>query len=68
MLRKPAAIGAKHVPDRLQTKEPLIMSRRLRLIVENERLTRATHWTVFSLGALTLVFSVLATAVRAFGG
>ncbi|WP_372839643.1 hypothetical protein [Phaeovulum sp.] len=44
------------------------MSKNLRRIIENERLTRATHWTVFSLGALTLTFSVLATAVKAFGG
>ncbi|MDP1668481.1 hypothetical protein [Phaeovulum sp.] len=43
------------------------MSKRLRRIVENERLTRATHWTVFSFGVLTLAFSVLATAVKAFG-
>lgn len=42
------------------------MKKRLRQITENERLTRATHWTVFSLGAMTLGFSVLATAVRAF--
>ena len=44
------------------------MSRRLRRIVENDRITQATHWTVFSLGALTLAFSVLATAVKAFSG
>jgi len=44
------------------------MSSRLRRIVENDRLARATHWTVFSLGALTLAFSVLATAVKAFSG
>ncbi len=40
------------------------MKRRLIDIIENERLTRATHWTVFGLGALSLSFSVAATAVR----
>lgn len=40
------------------------MKQRLVAIIENERLNRATHWTVFSLGALSLTFSVAATAVR----
>lgn len=35
-------------------------------IALNERLTRATHWAVFGLGALSLTFSVLATAASAF--
>ena len=35
-------------------------------IASNDRLTRAAHWTVFSVGALTLAFSVAATAARAF--
>lgn len=35
-------------------------------VVTNEKLTRITHWTVFSVGALTLAFSVGATAARAF--
>jgi hypothetical protein len=35
-------------------------------IVSNERLTRATHWTVFGVGTLSLVFSIAATAARAF--
>lgn len=35
-------------------------------VVTNERLTRITHWTVFYAGALTLTFSIAATAARAF--
>ena len=35
-------------------------------VVTNEKLTRITHWTVFSVGALTLAFSIAATAARAF--
>jgi hypothetical protein len=31
-------------------------------ITTNERLTRAAHWTVFSLGAASLAFSIFATA------
>jgi hypothetical protein len=34
-------------------------------IASNDRLTRAAHWTVFSVGALTLAFSILATAASA---
>ena len=34
-------------------------------IVTNEKLTRAAHWTVFSLGALSLSFAVIATAASA---
>lgn len=35
-------------------------------VVTNEKLTRFTHWAVFSIGALTLTFSIAATAARAF--
>jgi hypothetical protein len=35
-------------------------------IVTNEKLTRATHWAVFGLGALSLAFAVAATAASAF--
>jgi hypothetical protein len=35
-------------------------------IVTNERLTRATHWAVFALGALSLSFAIAATAATAF--
>jgi hypothetical protein len=35
-------------------------------VVSNEKLTRITHWTVFSAGLLTLAFSIAATAARAF--
>jgi hypothetical protein len=34
-------------------------------IATNEKLTRATHWAVFGLGALSLVFSIAATAASA---
>ncbi|WP_415182413.1 hypothetical protein [Phaeovulum sp.] len=40
------------------------MKHRLIAIIENERLTRATHWAVFSLGALSLTFSLAVTAVK----
>lgn len=42
------------------------MKDRILRVVTNEKLTRITHWTVFSVGALTLAFSVAATAARAF--
>lgn len=35
-------------------------------IITNEKLTRATHWTVFGIGALSLTFAVAATAASAF--
>ncbi|MCX8508591.1 MAG: hypothetical protein ORN49_06905 [Rhodobacteraceae bacterium] len=35
-------------------------------VASNQRLTEATHWAVFGLGALALTFSVLATAASAF--
>jgi hypothetical protein len=35
-------------------------------IISNEKLTRATHWAVFTLGAVSLAFSILATAANAF--
>lgn len=35
-------------------------------VASNEKLTRITHWAVFSVGALTLAFSIAATAARAF--
>ena len=31
-------------------------------ITTNDRVTRAAHWTVFSLGAASLAFSIIATA------
>jgi hypothetical protein len=34
-------------------------------ITTNERLTRAAHWTVFSLGAASLAFAIFATAATA---
>ena len=41
------------------------MLNELSRILLNERLTRAAHWAVFSLGALSLVFSIAATAASA---
>lgn len=41
------------------------MLNELARIFLNDRLTRAAHWTVFSLGAASLVFSIAATAARA---
>lgn len=35
-------------------------------IALNDRVTRVAHWTVFTVGALSLVFSVAATAASAF--
>jgi hypothetical protein len=35
-------------------------------IVTNEKLTRIAHWTVFTLGALSLSFAIAATAANAF--
>jgi hypothetical protein len=32
----------------------------------NQRLQRAAHWTMFSVGALSLAFSIAATAASAF--
>ncbi|MFM2354708.1 MAG: hypothetical protein RLZZ528_444 [Pseudomonadota bacterium] len=34
-------------------------------LVTNEKLTRLTHWAVFSMGALSLTFAVAATAASA---
>lgn len=35
-------------------------------MVTDDRITRVAHWTVFSLGALSLTFSIAATAAGAF--
>lgn len=34
-------------------------------IAFSDRLVRAAHWTVFSLGALSLSFAIIATAASA---
>ena len=39
------------------------MKQRMLRMLENERLIAATHWTVFSLGALSLSVSLVATAM-----
>ncbi len=35
-------------------------------IALNDRIVKAAHWTVFSVGALSLTFAVVATAASAF--
>lgn len=40
------------------------MKNGLHRLVTNDRLTRAAHWAMFSIGAMSLAFSVLATAAR----
>jgi hypothetical protein len=42
------------------------MTEKIIRIALNDRLTRAAHWTVFTVGALSLVFSIAATAASAF--
>jgi hypothetical protein len=42
------------------------MKQQLRRIAANPRMTQATHWAVFSLGAALLSISITATAFRAF--
>jgi hypothetical protein len=42
------------------------MTEKLIKIATNERLTSAAHWTVFTIGCLSLVLSVAATAASAF--
>lgn len=32
-------------------------------ITTNDRLTRVAHWAIFGLGAASLTFSILATAI-----
>ncbi|MEZ5883251.1 MAG: hypothetical protein R3D53_05240 [Paracoccaceae bacterium] len=41
------------------------MKNRLLHLTANQRLKAATHWTVFSLGLLSLTVSIAATAVNA---
>lgn len=40
------------------------MKQRIIRMLENERLVAMTHWTVFSLGALSLSASLVATAIN----
>ncbi len=35
-------------------------------IATNEKLVKGVHWTVFSIGLTSLVFSIAATAASAF--
>ncbi|MDI3337026.1 hypothetical protein QKW60_11440 [Defluviimonas aestuarii] len=42
------------------------MADRLIQIATSEKLTRAAHWTVFTIGCLSLTFSIAATAASAF--
>lgn len=39
----------------------------LHAVLNNEALTRATHWTVFGTGLIALSVSVAATLVKAIG-
>lgn len=41
------------------------MTKNIIRIATNEKLTRAAHWTVFSIGLLSLTFSIAATAASA---
>lgn len=41
------------------------MAKNIIRIATNEKLTRAAHWTVFSIGLLSLTFSIAATAASA---
>jgi len=43
-----------------------VMKNGLIRFANNQRLQRAAHWTMFSAGALSLTFSILATAASAF--
>lgn len=42
------------------------MTQQIFRLATDERLTRAAHWTVFAIGALSLVISIAATAASAF--
>jgi hypothetical protein len=42
------------------------MKDRIYKIALDKRLTEAAHWTVFAIGALSLAFSIAATAASAF--
>lgn len=68
--RNPAAISpeiqGQEAPDRAICVKVRAMKESIIRVVTNEKLTRITHWTVFSVGALTLAFSIAATAARAF--
>lgn len=62
----PAAIADKFATDRRHAcKESVVKDRIYRLTVD-KRLVEVAHWTVFAIGALTLAFSVAATAASAF--
>lgn len=41
------------------------MAKNIIRIATNEKLTRAAHWAVFSIGLLSLTFSIAATAASA---
>lgn len=59
-------LGPEKAPRGVVCKRCFEMKDTILRVVTNEKLTRITHWTVFSVGALTLAFSVAATAARAF--
>lgn len=41
------------------------MAKNIIRIATNEKLTRVAHWAVFSIGLLSLTFSIAATAASA---
>ncbi len=41
------------------------MTKRLIRLATNEKLTRAAHWTVFTMGLVALSFTIAATAASA---
>jgi hypothetical protein len=60
-----------HFPTRTALRAPTSagegsVQRHILRIVKNQRLTKAAHWTMFSLGLMSLGFSIAATAVKAF--
>ena len=67
--RNPAVISpeiqGQEAPERAISVKVRAMKDSIIRVVTNEKLTRITHWTVFSVGALTLAFSIAATAARA---
>lgn len=42
------------------------MTKEIIRLAMNERLVKGAHWAVFSIGALSLTFAVVATAASAF--
>ena len=43
-----------------------VMAKDINRFAMNEKLVRGAHWAVFGIGALSLTFSIAATAASAF--